>query len=141
MASAGTDVVEITVEMTVPFYDVDPMEVAWHGNYVKYFEVARGQLLDKFNYNYIQMRESGYAWPVVDMRVKYVRPARFNQRINVNVKLEEWELRLKLKYLITDAETGEILTRGYTVQTPVEISSGEMCFGTPEVFKKRLGVN
>lgn len=34
------------VEMTVPFHDVDMMEVAWHGHYVKYFELARCALLD-----------------------------------------------------------------------------------------------
>ncbi len=131
---------QANIDIIVPFYDIDAMEVTWHGHYVKYFEVARSELLNQINYNYTQMRESGYVWPIVDMRLKFVKPAKFNQKINVNVTVEEWELRLKLKYLITDAVTQEVLTRGYTIQTPVDIESGEMCFGTPDVFRKQLGV-
>jgi acyl-CoA thioester hydrolase len=33
-------------EFTVEFYDVDSMEIVWHGNYVKYLEKARCVLLD-----------------------------------------------------------------------------------------------
>ncbi len=48
------------VELTIPFHDVDMMGVAWHGNYFRYFEVAREALLNQFNYGYRQMKESGY---------------------------------------------------------------------------------
>src|SRR5947209_7428282 len=67
------------VEVVPAFHDIDPMEIVWHGHYVKYLEVARTALLGKFGYDYPRMRESGYGWPVVDMRLKYVRPAEFGQ--------------------------------------------------------------
>ena len=35
-----------TSEITVEFYDLDPMNVVWHGNYVKYLEKARCDLLE-----------------------------------------------------------------------------------------------
>ena len=54
------------VELTIPFHDVDMMGVAWHGNYFRYFEIAREALLNQFNYGYRQMKASGYLWPVVD---------------------------------------------------------------------------
>ncbi|MGE8385221.1 MAG: acyl-CoA thioesterase, partial [Pseudomonas putida] len=38
------------VEVLVPFFDVDMMEVVWHGHYVKYLEVARCALLDKLGH-------------------------------------------------------------------------------------------
>lgn len=37
----------ITVEHTVAFHELDPMNVVWHGNYVNFFELARAALLDK----------------------------------------------------------------------------------------------
>lgn len=46
----------------VAFFDVDSMEVMWHGNYVKYLEMARCELLDKLGYNYIAMKKDGYAF-------------------------------------------------------------------------------
>ena len=51
-------------ETQVQFFDLDPMEVVWHGHYVKYLEIARGALLDSIDYNYPEMRDSGYLWPV-----------------------------------------------------------------------------
>ena len=60
------------VIIDVPFFDVDAMQVVWHGHYVKYLEVARCELLRSFNYDYNEMSESGYMWPIVDMSIKYV---------------------------------------------------------------------
>ena len=48
-------------EIQVQFFDLDPMEVVWHGHYVKYLEIVRCVLLDTIDYNYAQMKASGYA--------------------------------------------------------------------------------
>ncbi|MGA4638960.1 acyl-CoA thioesterase [Stutzerimonas stutzeri] len=127
-------VLQAEVEMLVPFFDVDSMDVVWHGHYVKYFEVARCALLERIGHNYQQMRDAGYAWPVIDVQLRYMRGARFNQRIVVRADLVEWENRLKINYLIRDAETGERMTRGSTVQVAVEIASREMLLASPRVF-------
>ncbi|NIM32408.1 MAG: acyl-CoA thioesterase [Pseudomonas stutzeri] len=127
-------VLQAEVEMLVPFFDVDSMDVVWHGHYVKYFEVARCALLERIGHNYQQMRDAGYAWPIIDVQLRYMRGARFNQRIEVRADLVEWENRLKINYLIRDAETGERMTRGSTVQVAVEIASREMLLASPRVF-------
>lgn len=127
-------VLQAEVEILVPFFDVDSMDVVWHGHYIKYFEVARCALLDRIGHNYQQMREAGYAWPVIDVQLRYMRGARFNQRIMVRADLVEWENRLKINYLITDAESGERMTRGSTVQVAVEMISREMQLASPKVF-------
>lgn len=132
MRKAG--MLQAEVEILVPFFDVDMMEVVWHGHYVKYLEVARCALLDRLDHNYAQMREAGYAWPVIDLQLRYVRGARFGQRIKVRADLVEWENRLKINYLISDAETGERLTRASSSQVAVEIASREMQMVSPPVF-------
>lgn len=129
---------QVTVDITVPFYDVDSMDIVWHGHYIKYFEDCRCRLLDVAGYNYSDMRASGYSFPVVDLRVKYVRPARFNRRIQVIAELEEFEVRLKIGYRIIDSESGEVLTRGYSVQVAVDVASGEMCFALPAIAREKL---
>ncbi|UII71990.1 acyl-CoA thioesterase [Pseudomonas sp. HN11] len=132
MRSAG--VLHCDTEILVPFFDVDTMNVVWHGHYVKYLEVARCALLDKIGHNYTAMLESGYAWPVIDMQLRYVRGAVFGQTLNVRASLVEWENRLKVNYLITDLASGERLTRASTVQVAVEIASREMQLASPTVF-------
>lgn len=127
-------VLQAEVEVLVPFFDVDSMDVVWHGHYVKYFEVARCALLDRIGHNYTQMRDAGYAWPIIDVQLRYIRGARFNQRIVVRADLLEWENRLKINYLISAADTGERMTRGSTVQVAVDIASREMLLASPKVF-------
>jgi len=131
---------EAEVIVQVPFYDLDPMNIVWHGNYARYFEVARCALLEKLDYSYPQMEKSGYAWPVIDLHVRYVKPLRFDQRVKVKCTIVEWEYRLKLRYLITDATTGERLTKGESVQVAVDVKTGEMCLMSPPVLFERLGL-
>ena len=122
------------VIIEVPFHDVDTMHVVWHGHYLKYFEIARCKLLDQFHYNYNQMRDSGYAWPVIESYVRYVQGIEFEQKIRVRAILKEWENRLKIEYLIFDVVSGRKLTKGYTSQVAVHIEKREMCFQSPQVL-------
>ena len=134
------DRLQVEIELQPAFHDCDPMQVVWHGNYFKYFEVARCALLRRFDYDYPQMRASGYVWPIVDLRCKYVRSARYGQRLRVRAELTEWEMRMRIDYVIRDADTDEVVTRAHTLQVAVEIASGEMSYATPEVFRRRLGL-
>lgn len=132
MRSAG--VLHADTEILVPFFDVDTMNVVWHGHYVKYLEVARCALLDRIGHNYDAMVASGYAWPVIDLQLRYVRGAVFGQKLNVRANLVEWENRLKINYLISDLQTGERLTRASSVQVAVDMASREMQMASPKVF-------
>ncbi|MFU2326493.1 acyl-CoA thioesterase [Pseudomonas sp. NFX98] len=132
MRSKG--VLHTDTEILVPFFDVDSMHVVWHGHYVKYLEIARCALLDKIGHNYTAMSKSGYAWPVIDLQLRYVRGAVFGQKLNVRANLVEWENRLKINYLISDLETGERLTRAVSVQVAVDMSNREMQLASPKVF-------
>ena len=128
------------VEVVPPFFDIDSMDVVWHGHYVKYLELARCALLDKFGYGYTQMRASGYAWPIVDLRLKYSRPATFDQRLVVRAEIVEWENRLKFEYEIRDKATGERVNTAMSIQVAVLMATREMQYVCPRVLWERLGV-
>ncbi len=128
------------VELVVPFHDIDMLNIAWHGHYCKYIEIARCAMLDQIDYGYMAMVASGYVWPIVDLQLRFVRPARFEQRIRVSAELVEWEYRMKIKYLIADAETGLVLAKGHTIQAAVDSASGEMSYASPAVFLEKLGI-
>ena len=121
----------------VAFFDVDSMEVMWHGNYGKYLEMARCELLDKLGYNYIAMKKDGYAFPIVKLDVKYVRPAFFNDVIKVTTTLSECETFLKFHYLIEN-ENGEKLSEANTAQAVIDMKSLQTYFEMPEALKKAI---
>jgi acyl-CoA thioester hydrolase len=86
------------------------------------------------------MKASGYVWPVVDLRLRYIAPATFSQRLKLRAEIVEWESRLKIEYLITDAASRRRITRASTTQVAVEIATREMCFVSPRVLLEKLGV-
>lgn len=133
-------VISHEITLTPAFHDLDPMNVVWHGNYIRYFEVARCALLQQIDYDYPQMRDSGFAWPVVDLRVKYVRPLVYGQSMIVRATIVEWENRLRIDYEIRDAASGQRLTKGYSIQVAVEIATQEMLYVCPPVLLEKLGV-
>lgn len=124
--------------LTIPFHDVDSAQVVWHGHYAKYLEIARARLLDKIDYNYVQMAASGYFWPVIEMNLRYIAPLRFQQEIRVTATLKEWESRLRVEYLISDAASGKRLTTASTTQVAVSMSSGEMLLASPTVLAAKM---
>lgn len=131
-------VIEATVEALVAFHDVDVAGVVWHGHYLKYLENARWALMARLDFGLDAMIASGYVWPIVDVHVKYVRAARFNDRLNVQASLVEWENRLTVNYLVTNAATTERVARARTVQVAVEASTGVLQFATPAVLLERV---
>lgn len=130
-----------TTEIKAQFYDLDPMNVVWHGNYARYFEQARCHLLDQIGYNYGEMAESGYAWPVVDMHIRYIAPIIFDQVVVVQADLVEYEFRLKIRYTIIDQKTGKRICKGHTEQVAVDQKTGEMQFASPAILLQKLGVS
>ena len=126
-------------EAQVQFFDLDPMEIVWHGHYVKYLEIVRGALLDSIDYNYAAMKASGYLWPVIDMHLRYIAPAAYGQRLRLRAEILEWENRLKIAYLINNAATGRRLSRATTTQVAVDVATQEMCFVSPAVLFEKLG--
>jgi acyl-CoA thioester hydrolase len=131
---------EHEMELQPAFYDIDPMNVVWHGHYVKFMELARAQLLAKLNFGYHQMVECGYLFPVIELFVRYAQPLVLGQRVRVIAKIVEWESRLKVTYEIRDATTNRRLTRAHTVQVAVDARTREMCYVCPQVMWERLGV-
>lgn len=123
-----------TIDIDVAFHDVDVMAVVWHGHYLKYLENARWALMDHLRFGYEAMVASGYAWPIIECHTRYVRAARFGDRLSVTASLVEWEQRIVIHYLILDARNGQRVARGRTVQVAVDGASGEMQFMCPKAL-------
>jgi len=125
-------------EITVEFYDLDPLKVVWHGNYINYFEVGRRALLEKIGYSYEEMEKSGYAFPVIEVSAKYMGWLKFKDRARIKAILMEYENRLMIRYEIRNAETGTLTTKGSSTQMAFDIKNNESCFVCPSVLIKKV---
>ncbi len=125
-------------DMEVPFYDVDSYRIVWHGNYPKYFEIARCQLLEEIGFPYERMEQTGFFFPVIDLHSKYVKPLLFKQKIRVTATLKEWEHKLVIDYLISDIQSGEKVTKGRTQQVAVRMPENITQFQSPAELVEKI---
>ncbi len=126
------------ISRVVEFFELDPMNVVWHGNYVKYFEAARCKFLDEIDFNYTQMAAAKLAFPVVKMSVKYVAPCIFRQKIRIVARLVEDENFLRFKFAIFDEESGKLMTKADISQVGINLATGETCFTLPQILRDKI---
>ena len=118
-------------EVKISFEDLDPMNVVWHGNYMRYMEQARCDMLDKLNYTYRDMKADGYAYPVAKMKVKYIKPAEYGDILTVMLEVISIEPSLDLKYTMFNKKTGDKIFEATTIQIGVNIETRESIYIPP----------
>lgn len=101
-------------EITVRYAETDMMGVVYHGNYLPWFEVGRTTLLKDCGLPYSRLEEMGYYLPVLEVGMKFLRPAVYDNTVTVITTLREKPLlRIKLDYEVRRGE--ELLVTGFTV--------------------------
>ncbi len=123
-------------QIKVPFYDLDPMNIVWHGNYVKYLEEARCDFFSKLKYTYDDMYKDGIMYPIAKMDLKFIKSAKFGENLRVECILKELEPAIIIKYNIYSGEE-KILTAS-TMQMAVSVNSGETVYNAPERLVKAI---
>ena len=131
-------IVSASAEATPQFYDLDPMNIVWHGNYPKYLELGRVAVMKKIGYNYEEMIESGYAWPFIEMRMRYARPMKLDHPVKITAGIVEWENALRITYSIVEIATGERVMRASSSQVAVKIGTAEMLWVAPPILREKL---
>lgn len=130
--------IEAEIDVVVAFHDVDLAQVVWHGHYLKYLENARWALMEKIGFGLEEMRKCGYFWPIIDVQLRCIRTARYNDCLRVRASLAEWEHRLLINYLVTDAANGERVARARTTQVAVSGQQQTLQLVTPGVLRERI---
>lgn len=131
-------IVTASAEATPQFYDLDPMGIVWHGHYPRFLELGRMAVMTEIGYGYQDMVESGYAWPVIDLRMRYARSMVLGRAVSISAGIVEWENLLRISYVIRDAATNERVMRASSSQAAVEITTGNMLWVTPPVLREKL---
>lgn len=110
----------VSLAYRIPFHDVDAMRICWHGNYYKYFEMARTELLRRLQIDLFETAENGIALPVIRSQCKYISPLRFDQNILIQASIVDYEYKLVLQYVILDADTSTVCAKGSTEHAAVD---------------------
>lgn len=99
----------------VQYYETDQMGVVHHSNYIRWFEEARTDLLERVGFSYQKMEECGVIIPVIGVNCEYKSMVRFNDIVSILSRVTEFNgIKLTVAYQITDLTTGRLCTVGET---------------------------
>ena len=76
-------------QVRVRYAETDAMHVVYHGCYAQYFEVGRAEAIRRLGYTYRQMEEQGLMMPVVELNIRFLRPALYDDLLTVRTILKE----------------------------------------------------
>ncbi|HVZ65756.1 MAG TPA: thioesterase family protein [Lacunisphaera sp.] len=108
--------IESRTQITVRYAETDMMGIVYHGSYLPWLEVGRTTLLKECGIVYRELEAQGFRLPVVELGVKFTRPALYDDTVTVITRLKERPLlRIRLDYEVRRGD--ELLVTGFTVHT------------------------
>lgn len=127
--------------LKVPFHDLDPLNVVWHGNYLKYFDIARFGLfsaagIDLYRYSL----EKKYIFPLTKTSTKFISPLRHNDEFICTATLLEATVKIVMGFEIRRVMDGAVCTKGSSDQVAVKLPQMEIMFEIPEDIREAFGV-
>jgi acyl-CoA thioester hydrolase len=124
-----------TYEIRVRFNETDPLGIVWHGNYIKYFEDGREAFGRKFDISYINVKDNGFATPIVKSSCAHKLPLKYGEVAIIETTfINSPAAKMIFAYKITNKH-GNIVCIGETTQVFVDFKTNELSLTNPTFFK------
>jgi acyl-CoA thioester hydrolase len=128
------------VLFTVPFHDLDPMQMVWHGNYLKYFEIARTALfaqsgIDLFDY----FKATNCLFPIIKTATKHVASLEYRDEFKCSATVIEAQYKIVVDFRIRRTANNQLCAKGRTEQVAVQYPEKEILFEIPKDIREALG--
>jgi len=128
------------VKIHVPFFDLDPMQIVWHANYLNYFEIARAALFENNGVDlYTFYEKQRLIFPIIKTSTKHILPLRHRDEIICKATLVDANIKLVVDFEIRKVNDGKVCTRGRTEQVTVKVPEMETIFSIPEEIRSAFG--
>ena len=104
----------ITDKIKVRYNETDQMGIVHHSNYLKFFELARIEWLEKLNMPYQKIESNNIILPVVKCELKFIKPLIFGDIFFIKVFCSKSPTStIEFSYQIFN-DNNEITTEGKT---------------------------
>jgi acyl-CoA thioester hydrolase len=110
-------------QVRVRYADTDQMGVAYHANYLVWFEVSRTEWMRAGGWSYREAEREGLALPVLEAHCEYRAPARYDDELDIAARASQaTPVRLRFDYEIRRNQDQLLLAQGHTVHAAVDRS-------------------
>jgi len=110
-------------EIRVRYVETDQMGIAHHSSYLAWLEIARTDFLRMRGMPYRTLEENGIRMPVLEVRLRYRAPARYDDSLTVAARLERsTPVRFSFAYTVSRTEDGKVLCEGSTEHAATDLN-------------------
>lgn len=123
----------------VNYYETDQMSIVHHSNYIRYFEEARLELLDRLDLNYAAMEDNGLIIPVLFVDCQYLQPLLYGDVFDIHLRITKYDgIKMELSYEIYKDEGKTLCTTGCSGHCFLdkEMKPVRMKREYPEIYQK-----
>lgn len=125
-----------STNVKVRYAETDQMGVVYHGNYAQYLEIARINWLNAMGISYKKMEEEGVMLPVYELKLKFLKSARFDDELRIETFLKEKPgVRIAFSYQIFN-QNNELLTEAETTLIFIDIARNKPIKCPPDLLRK-----
>ena len=125
----------LTIEHIVPFHDLDPIGVVWHGNYVAIMEEVREAFLEKYELGYLKMLDEGYVEPVTNININYKNSFVYGDTMLLEITYKPTKTaRLEFEYKFFRKSDGMLMTEASSTQHFVRRANNELEYSRPDFY-------
>jgi len=101
-------------KIRVRYGETDKMGYAYYGIYPQYYEVGRTELIRSFGLSYKKLEDEGIMLPVLNLEIKYLKPAFYDDELTIKTKLVKMPaIRIEFEYEVYN-QNDELLNMGNT---------------------------
>lgn len=118
----------------VIYGDTDAMGIAYYGQYLRWFEMGRAELLRKYSIAYRDLTEQGIHLPVIETGCRYLRPVRYDDEISIYSGIETMT-KVRIRFIYQIESGGETITTGFTEHAFTD-KMGKIIRPPKEIIKK-----
>ena len=116
--------------------ETDQMGFAYYGVYAQYYEVGRVELLRSIGVSYKEIEAMGFALPVVNFNIKYIKPAFYDDELIIKTRIDSvTSVKLIFSYE-TFNQNGDLLNVGEVVLVFVNKVTNKPTLANDELINK-----
>ena len=121
----------------VRYAETDQMGIAWHGEYLAWFEVGRTDLLRGCGCTYRELEAQGLRLPVIEVQARFLRPALYDDVLEILTRLGSLGgARVSFEYAVHRPGTEGPLATGSTSHAAVDLEGRPRRI--PDELRRRL---
>lgn len=128
----------------IRFSDLDPMQVVWHGRYVKYVEDGREAFGRQFGIGYDEVVSAGYYIPIVELAIQYKASLRYGDPVVVETRYIKTDAaKIMFDYIIYRETDGVVAATAASTQVLVDRETGQLELNNPDFYiawQKQWGI-